>query len=148
MVRISHPCKRFANWQKTYICNMTTTDNPRPVHLGRNVKRLREILKIKQEVLAEQLGAEWNQKKISLLETKDVIEPALLEQLAKAMKIPVEAIQEYDEESTINNIQNNYEGSHNQSNSSYHYCQVGLVDKRLDVLEEKIAELMKLLEKK
>jgi len=128
---------------------MTTTDNPKHVHLGRNVKRLREILKIKQETLADQLGAEWNQKKISLLESKDVIEPALLEQLAKAMNVPVDAIKDYSEEATINNIQNNYDSSQGAVNGGPYYdCQIGMVDKRLEVLEEKIAQLMKLLEKK
>ena len=40
------------------------------IHQGRNVKRFREMLGIKQEALAFDLGEEWNQKKISLLECK------------------------------------------------------------------------------
>ncbi|GHN01658.1 hypothetical protein WSM22_31470 [Cytophagales bacterium WSM2-2] len=130
---------------------MTTTDNPRPTHLGHNVKRLREILKIKQETLADQLGSDWNQKKISLLESKEVIEPALLDQLAKAMNVPVDAIKDYNEEATIQNIQNNYEGSNNGGSNhgpNYYNCQIGAVDKRLEALEEKLAQLMKVIEKR
>ena len=41
------------------------------LHEGRNVKRIREMLGIKQETLAYELGDDWNQKKISLLEQKE-----------------------------------------------------------------------------
>lgn len=40
------------------------------IHQGRNIKRFREMLGIKQEVLAFDLGDHWTQKKISLLEKK------------------------------------------------------------------------------
>ncbi|MGN6212536.1 hypothetical protein [Parafilimonas sp.] len=40
------------------------------IHEGRNVKRIREMLGIKQETLVLELGDDWNQKKISLLEGK------------------------------------------------------------------------------
>jgi len=43
---------------------MTNTDMPKTIHEGRNVKRIREILGIKQEALALELGDDWNQKKI------------------------------------------------------------------------------------
>ena len=48
------------------------------IHQGRNVKRFREMLNIKQEALAYDLGEDWNQKKISMLEQKDVIENNIL----------------------------------------------------------------------
>ncbi len=65
---------RLAKLKKVIFVNMTTTETPKHVHLGRNVKRLREILDIKQEVLAQRLGAEWNQQRISTIEGKDVID--------------------------------------------------------------------------
>jgi hypothetical protein len=37
------------------------------IHQGRNVKRFREMLGIKQDALAFDLGEDWNQKKISML---------------------------------------------------------------------------------
>ena len=39
------------------------------------------MLGIKQEALALELGDDWNQRKISLLEQKETIEPELLEQV-------------------------------------------------------------------
>jgi len=40
------------------------------IHEGRNVKRFREMLGIKQDALAADLGDDLNQQKISLLEQK------------------------------------------------------------------------------
>ena len=81
------------------------------IHHGRNVKRFRELFRIKQEGLAMQLGGDWNQKKISILESKEEIDDALLEQIGKVLHIPVEAIKNFDEETAVINIQNNYEGA-------------------------------------
>ena len=78
------------------------------IHQGRNVKRFREMLGIKQESLAFDLGDDWNQKKISMLEQKDVIENNILRQISNALKIPVEAIQNFDEEQAINIISNTF----------------------------------------
>jgi len=76
------------------------------IHQGRNVKRFREMLGVKQEALALDLGDEWNQKKVSLLEQKDVIEEAILQKISEILHIPVEAFQNFDEEQAINIIAN------------------------------------------
>ncbi|MBO9565840.1 MAG: helix-turn-helix transcriptional regulator [Niastella sp.] len=134
----------------------------RTIHQGRNVKRFREMLGIKQEALALELGDDWNQRKISLLEQKEVIEPALLEQVAKALKVPVEAIKNFDEEAAIHNIQNNYDNSVINAGPTINYkCNFNPLEKwaeeitenrklyeRLLLAEkEKIELLQKLLEK-
>ncbi len=62
--------------KKNYICSMTHTSTPNhKIHQGRNVKRFREILGIKQEGLALELGDDRNQRRVSLLEQKETIEP-------------------------------------------------------------------------
>ncbi|SNR51364.1 helix-turn-helix transcriptional regulator [Flavobacterium sp. ov086] len=78
------------------------------IHQGRNVKRFREMLGIKQEALAFDLGNDWNQKKISMLEQKDIIEDDILNQISEALKIPVEAFQKFDEEHAVNIISNTF----------------------------------------
>ena len=43
---------------------MTHSDAPqKKIHQGRNIKRFREVLGIKQEALAFEVGDDWNQKK-------------------------------------------------------------------------------------
>ena len=78
------------------------------IHHGRNVKRFREMLGVKQEALAFDLGNDWNQKKISMLEQKDVIEDDMLRQISNVLKIPVEAFQNFDEEQAVNIISNTF----------------------------------------
>ena len=118
------------------------------------------MLGIKQEALAYELGDDWNQKKISLLEQKEVIEDALLEQISKHLKVPAEAIKNFDEEAAIVNIQNNYEGANSGSgtignNLNYHFCTFNPIDKIVELYEamvksekEKNELLQKILEGK
>jgi len=83
-----------------------STATTKKIHEGRNVKRFREMLGIKQDALAANLGDDWNQQKVSLLEQKETIDPALLQQISSALKIPAEAIQNFDEEQAVNIIAN------------------------------------------
>lgn len=82
------------------------TQATKKIHEGRNVKRFREMLSIKQDTLAFELGEDWNQQRISLLEQKETIDPALLKQISEVMKIPVQAFQNFDEEQAVNIIAN------------------------------------------
>ncbi|KQT16432.1 transcriptional regulator [Chryseobacterium sp. Leaf404] len=105
------------------------------IHQGRNVKRFREMLGIKQEALAFDLGEEWNQKKISLLEQKDVIEDDLLKAISNTLKIPVEAFQNFDEEQAVNIISNTF----NDQSNGYNYYptfNVNPVEKWIEALDE------------
>jgi hypothetical protein len=54
-----------------------TTSNPK-IHEGRNLKRFRELLSLKQEALAFELGEDWNQQKVSLLEQREKIDSDIL----------------------------------------------------------------------
>jgi transcriptional regulator with XRE-family HTH domain len=89
------------------------------IHQGRNVKRLREMLGIKQEALAVELGDDWNQRRVSVLEAKEIIDEELLEAIAKVLRVPAEAIKNFDEEKAIFAIQNNYDNSIAHSNFQY-----------------------------
>jgi transcriptional regulator with XRE-family HTH domain len=67
------------------------------VHHGHNIKRLREIQGVKQQSLALELGEGWSQKKISVLEGRPTISRELLTQIAGVLKVPPEAIEQFDE---------------------------------------------------
>lgn len=109
------------------------------IHEGRNVKRFREMFGMKQEALADALGSDWTQKKISLLEAKESIEPAMLEQVAKVLKVPVEAIKNFDEQTAVYNIQNNYEGANANAthiNTNNNHCTINYADRWVEAMEE------------
>jgi hypothetical protein len=63
---------------------------------------------LKQESLALKLGDDWTQKKISLLEAKEEIEPGILQQVANVLKMPVEAFTDLDEDGAFNIISNTF----------------------------------------
>ena len=113
-------------------------DNNREGSDGMKVKRMREILKVKQSTLAAELGSDWNQKKISQLEDKEVIDDTLMQEIAHALKVPVEALRNFDENATVMNIQNNHAGSNvgSGSNSNYSNCSFNPMDKLMEVLEK------------
>jgi len=116
------------------------------IHQGRNVKRFREMLGIKQEALAYDLGEDWNQKKISILEQKEVIEDNLLKQISNSLKIPVEAFQNFDEGQAVNIIASTFNA---------HDYATGLIinnynpiEKIIQLHEEKIALYERMLKEK
>ncbi|HTN47534.1 MAG TPA: helix-turn-helix transcriptional regulator [Flavipsychrobacter sp.] len=132
------------------------------IHEGRNIKRFREMMGLKQEALAAELGDDWNQKKISMLETKETVDLAVLQQVSKALNIPVEAFQNFDEEQGINNIvANTFENCNQPASVFYnstinsleefrklHDEKMALYERMLREKDEMMARLEKLIEKK
>lgn len=114
------------------------------IHQGRNVKRFREMLGIKQEALALDLGDDWNQKKISLLEQKETIEDPLLQKISEVLKIPVEAFQNFDEEQAINIISSNF----HDNATGVIVNNYNPIDKIIQLHEEKIALYERMLKEK
>jgi len=126
---------------------MTSTLNAMPnskVHEGRNVKRFREMLGIKQDALAADLGDDWNQQKVSLLEQKETIDTPLLQQISAILKVPVEAIQNFDEEQAINIISSTF----NDSATGVIINNYNPVEKIIQLHEEKIALYERMLKEK
>jgi transcriptional regulator with XRE-family HTH domain len=117
------------------------------IHQGRNVKRFREMLGIKQEALAFDLGNDWNQKKISMLEQKDVIANSLLKQISNSLKIPVEAFQNFDEEQAVNIISNTFDNCQ-QPASVFYNSTINQIDQFLKLHDEKIALYERMLREK
>lgn len=128
----------FYHWLFNIFAHMSTTVMPeKSIHHGRNLRRIREILDIKQDTLASLLGDDWNQQKVSYLEQKEQIDPAILEEVAKVLKVPVDAIKNFNEEAAIFNIQHNYEGSNaNATNVGNYQCTISPIEKLVEALEE------------
>ncbi|MCC3216525.1 helix-turn-helix domain-containing protein [Chryseobacterium sp. X308] len=117
------------------------------IHQGRNIKRFREMLGIKQEALAFDLGEDWNQKKISLLEQKETIEDPLLKRISEVLKIPVEAFQNFDEEEAVNVIANTF-GDHSIGYQKNDNPIFNPIEQVLKLHEEKIALYERMLKEK
>ncbi len=116
------------------------------IHEGRNIKRFREMLGIKQDALAIDLGDDWNQQKISLLQQKETIDTALLQQISAALKIPVEAIQNFDEELAVNIISNTF---NDQANGYNYYPTFNFnpIEKMIELYERMLHQQKEMIEK-
>lgn len=117
------------------------------IHQGRNIKRFREMLGIKQEMLAHELGEDWSQKKISLLEQREIIEEDILKQVSEILRIPVEAIQNFDEEQAVNIISSTFHNTQGIVNYNPTF-QNNPIDKIIQLHEEKIALYERMLKEK
>ncbi len=144
-----------------------STQTDRKVYEGRNVNSdayRDEMLGIKQDALAVELGracpeyAEgiWNQQKISLLEQKETIDTPLLQQISAALKIPVEAIQNFDEEQAVNIISNTFTSNDTSTLNAVNIQptfnpidkMIELYERMLQQQKEMIEKLERLIEKK
>jgi transcriptional regulator with XRE-family HTH domain len=122
---------------------------PKKIHEGRNIKRFREMLGIKQDALAAELGNDWNQQKVSLLEQKETIDAPLLQQIATALKIPAEAIQNFDEDQAINIISNTFTSNDTSTlNAINPHCTFNPLDKIIQLYDEKIALYERMLKER
>lgn len=121
---------------------------------GYNAKRLREILGVKQEDLADMLGL--SQQAVSKLEQKEVIDDATLEKIAKALNIPIDAIKNFSEDSALNIISNSFTSNDSSTlNAINHQCTFNAMDKIVELFErllkaeqEKVQLLQEVLNKK
>jgi transcriptional regulator with XRE-family HTH domain len=73
-------------------------------HHGQNVKHLREMLGIKQEILAESIGL--SQQSVSRLESQEKIEDETLEKIAGELHISSTVFKKFKEENALNIISN------------------------------------------
>ncbi|WP_306353863.1 helix-turn-helix domain-containing protein [Flavobacterium sp. '19STA2R22 D10 B1'] len=123
---------------------MTTDAIPfKKNHHGRNIRRLREMLGVKQEAIAIEL--EMTQQNFSVLEQKEEIDDVVLDKIALALKVPVNAIKNMNEESTINFINtfndnsSGIQGSYldNTNNPTFNF---NPLDKIVDLYERLVKE--------
>lgn len=106
------------------------------VHQGRNIKRFRDILGVKQEALAAEL--DMTQQAFSKLEQKEQIDEKTLNKIAEALHIPVEAIKNMTDETAVNIVANTF-NSHDTSTltaaSISYYPAFNPIDKVVELYE-------------
>ncbi len=115
----------------------------KPVHEGRNVKRIREILGMKQEALAYDLGL--SQQAISQLEQKEALDAEILGKIAAVLKVPVDAIKNFDEQAAINVISNTFHD--NSANNVNYHCTFNPLDKVVELYERMLKDKNEMIEK-
>jgi transcriptional regulator with XRE-family HTH domain len=113
---------------------METSSKPSNTHIGRKISRIRELRGIKQETLATELGV--SQQTVSRIESSEIVEDDVLENIAKILGVNSDAIKNFSDEAVVN-----YFNTFNQSVSSSNFghnntCTFNPIDKLVELFEE------------
>lgn len=90
------------------------------MHIGHNIKRIREIQGIKQEAFGQLCRNRYSQQRISDFENMVALDEPLLSELASALGVTPEFVKSFKEENVIYNIQHSHTFNHHSTNSSQH----------------------------
>ncbi|OXA91270.1 helix-turn-helix domain-containing protein [Flavobacterium hercynium] len=104
-------------------------------NIGRNISRMRELRGMKQEALAEAMGV--SQQTVSGLEGSYEIEEQRLAQIARALGVTVDALENFTEESVFNYFNTFYDSSSGGNGMINHpvHCTFNPLDKVVELYE-------------
>ena len=115
----------------------TKIPTPTKTSHGYNVRRMREILGVKQDALAEALN--MSQQSFSKLEQKAEIEEDLLAKIAETFQVSVEAIKNFDDRGVVNVVSSSLSFSDNSGVAVY-YPIFNPIDKVVELYERMMKE--------
>lgn len=99
------------------------------IHHGKNIKKVREIIGMKQETLATKL--EITQQAVSQLEQKEIVDQAFLKDVAKAMNVSTDIIERMTEDAA-----NNFINTFNDTSAFNYQCTFNPLEKYIEAVEE------------
>ncbi|WP_164111982.1 MULTISPECIES: helix-turn-helix domain-containing protein [Sphingobacterium] len=109
------------------------------IHEGKNFKRIREIMGLKQEAVGQRCDSKFDQRRISEFENMWTIPEPTLQELADALGVTIEFIRSFNEEKAIYYIQHNQDTS--KQNSLNHFPTITYeADNKIEALLEKLIE--------
>jgi transcriptional regulator with XRE-family HTH domain len=130
------------------------TETTKPKHIGRNISRIRELRKMKQEALAVAIGV--SQQTISNIENSEIVDDDKLVAIAEALGVTKEALQNFSEDVMFNFFNSFNDADFTNSNGAFGSiaCTFNPLDKVVELYErlvqaekDKVAYLEKLLNK-
>ncbi len=118
------------------------------VHLGRKIKRIREIKGLKQEALAILMGE--SQQTVSKLEQSEDIDDDRLQKIATALEVSIDAIKNFSEEAAINIISSTLHDNAGSVNYNFNPVEkiVELYERLLETERKHNEQLERLINKK
>lgn len=108
-----------------------------------NIRRWREWRNVNQDVLAEEIGV--SQATLSGYEKKETLEQEILDKIAVALNIPVEAITELDNAASINIVSSTL---YDKAGSIFNNPTFNPIDKVIELYNEKNALYERMLKEK
>jgi len=115
-------------------------------YFSNKTRRRGLILRIKQEAFANELGL--SQQTVSRMEQSETIEDEVLEKIAGVLGVSTEAIKNYSDEAVVNffNTFNDNSGAGAFFSSTNLHCTFNPIDKIVELYDEKVALLERLLQ--
>ncbi|MCO5950466.1 helix-turn-helix domain-containing protein [Mucilaginibacter flavidus] len=110
------------------------------LHIGRKISKIRELRGMKQDTLAFELGI--SQQTISKIEQSAEVEEEVLAKIATVLGVSSDAIKSFSEEAVFNYFNNFHDSS---SGDFRHHCTFNPIDKIVELYDEKITLLERLL---
>lgn len=110
-------------------------------HHGYNIRFFRNLRGFKQEALAQMIDLEWNQKKISLLESRAVVSNHELKLIGSVLNVKVEILKEFDQDQFMTNLND----SISESQEVIIKDEIYLLQNEIILLNEKIISAKQLL---
>ena len=110
---------------------------------GANIRWWREWRNVNQDVLAEEIGV--SQATLSGYEKKETLEQEILDKIAVALNIPVEAITELDNAASINIVSSTL---YDKAGSIFNNPTFNPIDKVIELYNEKNALYERMLKEK
>ena len=110
---------------------------------GANIRGWRQWRNVNQDVLAEEIGV--SQATLSGYEKKETLEQEILDKIAVALNIPVEAITELDNAASINIVSSTL---YDKAGSIFNNPTFNPIDKVIELYNEKNALYERMLKEK
>jgi transcriptional regulator with XRE-family HTH domain len=110
-------------------------------HMGRKIKGVRELLGMKQETLATILDI--SQQSVTKMEKSATIEEDKLKKVAEALGVSEDTIKNFNEDTILHLIQNNYDNSTNNSIIAHQY---NPLEKVVELYEKLLKEKDEMIE--
>lgn len=112
-------------------------------HKGKQVKRFREAIGMKQEVLAKELGI--TQQNISYYEKQEDLDDELFAKLANGLGVNPETLKNFDEEAVVNIISNAFHDNATLNGVLYNptFNPIEKIVEQASKIEELYKELLK-----
>lgn len=123
--------------------------NIKKIHLGRNIKKLRQYKNISQDYLAEKM--QTTQQYISKLENKDEIDDETLEKLAIILDTPVNVIKNMVDDTPINYYNTLHDnatlnGANSNNENITYLVHTHSIDKFIEVYERQLKDMKNLFD--
>ena len=110
---------------------MESKTESRTPHVGRKIRRMREILGVKQDTVADELGI--SQQAVSKIEKSEQVDENTLEKIASTLGVSPGAIKNFSEDAIFNQLHNTL---HDNSSLVNYQCSFNPIDKWAEAVEE------------